>query len=134
MGYILEVHCKNCGLDEAIGDDGSDFLYVGNGMMDYEILSRKHPDKAAEEMDDLTREPHYCSACEIIFANELGDDPIVCPKCKIGEHVHSYHSKEACETEPPITEYGDPDLTKGTFYCPRCKTFSLKFREAGLWD
>lgn len=134
MGHILEIHCSNCGLDEALGEDGSDSLYIGNGMMDYEILAKEHPDKLIDGMADLTREPHYCSSCEIIFANELGDDPVSCPKCKSSEHVHSYNSTGTCETEPPLTKYGEPDLTKGNYYCPRCKTFSLKFLEAGLWD
>ncbi len=134
MGHFYEIHCSNCGLNKVIGEEDSDFLVVGNGMMDYEILLREHPDKAIDGVGDPTRTPHYCVECGVVFANEIGDNPVNCPKCKSGKHVHSYHSKEACSTAQPLTEYGDPDLTEGNYYCPRCKTFSLKFLEAGLWD
>ncbi|MFA6890744.1 MAG: hypothetical protein WCQ66_01545 [Sphaerochaetaceae bacterium] len=113
-----------------IGEEDPDFLYVGNGMMDYESIPQEH----TERMDNLTREPHYCSSCEIIFSKFIGEDPVVCPKCKNGEYVHSYNSKETCETEPPLTEYGDPDFSRGNYFRPRRKTFSLKFLEAGFWD
>ncbi len=79
MGHILEFHCTNCGYDR-VEDGESDCLYVGCGMMDFEVLEEKFLHGDIQTLGNLTREPHYCTSCRTIFANELGENPVVCPK------------------------------------------------------
>lgn len=136
---MLEYHCTKCGFSSSGEDEESeldDSLFVGFGMMDVELLKEKFPHADDELIFKVSgRQPHYCTGCQLIFVNGLGDDPVVCPQCHSEAQVHSYTSPEAMGKDR--SEVGDNEeiiLTEGKFYCPKCRSISLEFTASGMWD
>ncbi|MGM0431642.1 MAG: hypothetical protein ACQEQU_02895 [Spirochaetota bacterium] len=139
MGHMLDYHCTNCGFSSSARKEESALftsLLVGFGRSDDELLKEKYPDADDELIFRVSgRQPHYCTNCQMLFVNELGEDPVVCPECKSEAHLHSYFSPEARgETQGATEENDENALTQGKFYCPKCKSMSLTFSASGLWD
>lgn len=139
MGMMLDYHCENCGFSSINEDEEPEFentLFVGFGMRDEELLKEKFPHADEGLIFRVAgRQPHYCSNCQLLFVNGLGEDPVVCPQCHSEAQVHSYNSPEAMGKDKGEVESDEEvSLTEGKFYCPKCKTISLEFTASGLWD
>ena len=92
---------------------------------------------------ELCAFPCLCRDCKSIIPVNLLDVPISCPHCK-GDRVVPYDDEELCEQrgDETVTSWslgGQNErglvLTDGTYYCPSCDSFRLKFKNSGLsWD
>ena len=77
----------------------------------------------------------------MVEINLLAELP-TCESCG-SENIQSYHLSELCGEPGSETvvdwrldqDPGPVSLTNGTYLCPSCGEFSLRFREGGmLWD
>jgi Zn finger protein HypA/HybF involved in hydrogenase expression len=92
---------------------------------------------------ELCAFPCLCRDCKRIVDANLLDAPASCPDCK-NANVVPYDHEELCEDrgEVTVTSWSLDEhlgrelvLTDGTYYCPSCDSFRLRFEDTGLcWD
>jgi DNA-directed RNA polymerase subunit RPC12/RpoP len=112
MGSIVNVSCA-CGVYKN--------LPVGGGMSSFGSLSYF---------------PYACEDCKLVVAaNSLDEEP-TCPKCS-GKNLVRYDSPSLLfEKGDKVTvQWGDLELTNGTYICAECGKPRLEFRQSSrLWD
>lgn len=118
MGTIVRAECK-CGF--AVDD-----MSIGGGMMDFNTRYSF---------------PIYCNECKIMFVGNLFDKDIRCTKCN-RTNVTPYADESMFVGVTEIEAYRDeseklvrvPELTNGTYKCPKCGEFGMTFIEEGNFD
>lgn len=120
MGASVIASCS-CGLDT--GD-----IWVGGGISNFTVFCAF---------------PIYCKACDGIRVTNMYDMPLTCLECGDGE-VTPYDDPSLVG-EPgaeSVFEWNtngrlgrDLKLTDGTYLCPACRNFTLRFSEGSIcWD
>lgn len=119
MGSILRAHC-DCGYN-------ADDLLLGGGRMDFTTNCNF---------------PYYCEDCSILFEANAFEETVICPKCH-KDQAYSYDTKKACGSagEKIVFDWNVMSqigrtlvLTDGSYICPSCHKFRLRFFESGFWD
>ncbi len=112
MGSIVGVSCK-CGVNKT--------LPIGGGMSSFRALSYF---------------PFACTDCKLVVAANSMDDEPTCPKCS-GKNLVRYDSPLLLfEIGDIVTvQWGDLELTNGTYICAECGKPRLEFSSGSLlWD
>ncbi|MEN6622335.1 MAG: hypothetical protein ABFD50_12375 [Smithella sp.] len=86
--------------------------------------------------------PAVCKECDEFFiANYIdAENSLVCPKCAKKALFYNDQSIRGVEVSTRLifqwrlTKDTSFDLPDTKYYCPKCKTYELKFKEVGLWD
>jgi hypothetical protein len=119
MGSTVEAKCK-CGY-RATSD-------VGGGKSNYLTFGSM---------------PALCEHCQTLVTVNKYAKPPQCPKCKSPQVVPYDDPALNAKSDTTITESGRVWeamagsaylLTCGTYLCPACKQYTLRFIETCLWD
>lgn len=120
MGSSVQADCL-CG-------HHSGTLMIGGGMANYASFCAF---------------PAYCSACRELLVVNLFNQPLTCPHCG-GKEVLPYDQpsligklgrKQVASWEVSDKLLRVLVLTDGTYLCPACQKFTLRFMSAGIqWD
>lgn len=118
MGSAVRAQCE-CGFEQ-------EFM-IGGGMLTFH---------------ELCCFPCLCQDCHRIVTTNLLDQSPTCPDCG-GTSVVPYDQKELMGNEGSnnVTEWSPGKigrqlaLTDGSYYCPQCDSYRLRFEDSGLcWD
>ena len=119
MGSSVEANCE-CGFH--------DLFMVGGGMRNF---------------DSVCFFPAHCDACSSLVGVNLLLKTLLCPNCS-SRCVRSYDhpdlqgqrgAREVASWSIFDKSERSLSLNDGTYLCPACKKFSLRFSDGGLrWD
>ena len=116
MGGVVKSFCKSCNYKQ-------DNLSLGHGF-------------------DFTRGslmPAFCESCDKLQLADMDNETNLCKIHKTP--VSFYHQDENLgkDLDPnpnkAIFKWKEAVLKKGNYKCPKCKNFSLQFKDKGIdWD
>ena len=116
MGGVVKAFCKNCKYKQ-------DNLSLGHGF-------------------DFTRGslmPANCESCDKLHLADIDKDENLCKVHKTP--LKFYHGEESLsenivsDKNFDIFEWKGTSIKKADYLCPKCKTFSMHFKDKGIdWD
>jgi len=87
--------------------------------------------------------PALCEDCRLLVSVNLYEDSPKCPQCKKENIIPYGHTRlVGKKSRSVVVDWHVKDrlgrvlkLHKGTYYCPACGEFNLRFSDSGLcWD